>query len=221
MQKVNTTKNVWIQKDEDAVKLTPVASTSQEKTLSTADTSVTKEAIEDQNIVTASKVSEISHSVNNGESNLMTNLINSLSCAICSQLILDAAICPCSHGFCRACIETYHRTRNLLHHACPICNIKPIPAKKPPIKAHSAQIRLPDSDDEEDNEPVKGTIKATSSTPNIHKIESQNKGSMACYFRSCQLDSIVSFIVDASGPVAFQVLKIINFNKLFTKLDYM
>ena len=78
MQKVNTTKNVWIQKDEDAVKLTPVASTSQEKTLSTADTSVTKEAIEEQNIVTASKVSEISHSVNNGESNLMTNLINSL-----------------------------------------------------------------------------------------------------------------------------------------------
>jgi hypothetical protein len=33
-------------------------------------------------------------------------LLSSLQCPLCEQLLIDAVVLPCSHGFCRACVES-------------------------------------------------------------------------------------------------------------------
>ena len=56
-----------------------------------------------------------------------------LSCPLCGFILLDAAVMPCSHGFCMACIEThitkaFHRSQNSASadqkknvKLCPVC----------------------------------------------------------------------------------------------------
>jgi regulator of replication initiation timing len=33
-------------------------------------------------------------------------LLSCLQCPLCEQLLIDAVVLPCSHGFCRACVES-------------------------------------------------------------------------------------------------------------------
>mmetsp|Transcript_10109 Transcript_10109/g.15323 ORF Transcript_10109/g.15323 Transcript_10109/m.15323 type:complete len:396 (-) Transcript_10109:106-1293(-) len=42
-----------------------------------------------------------------------------LKCAICHLTLLDAVVMSCSHGFCRACIESHMKKGGSI---CPICN---------------------------------------------------------------------------------------------------
>ena len=45
-------------------------------------------------------------------------LESSLCCALCSQLLLDAVVAPCSHGFCLACLEKHIQCGD---DCCPCC----------------------------------------------------------------------------------------------------
>jgi hypothetical protein len=45
-------------------------------------------------------------------------LESSLCCALCSQLLLDAVVTPCGHGFCLACLEKHIQCGD---DCCPCC----------------------------------------------------------------------------------------------------
>lgn len=141
----------------------------------------------------------------------LASISSSLSCAICSSLLLDAVVCSCSHGFCRACIETYHRSRGFRRPTCPVCSVRPAPALRPPRKSHSAALaRAPDSDDEYQDEPLAvaapgGGAPAAVAALAVAPSEAVTRDQVACYFRSSHLDSVVSIVVEAGGPEAIAV----------------
>jgi hypothetical protein len=47
----------------------------------------------------------------------------SLSCILCNDILLDAVILKCSHGYCRVCIESHIRN---FESQCPNCNDAPV-----------------------------------------------------------------------------------------------
>jgi hypothetical protein len=56
-----------------------------------------------------------SHPTSSDQTNNMwmicgSSLLSCLNCAICSKLMIDSAVLPCSHGFCRACLECLWRS---------------------------------------------------------------------------------------------------------------
>jgi hypothetical protein len=119
-------------------------------------------------------------------------LLSSLHCPICSDILVDAVVTPCSHSFCHACIETHHRSRNMETPTCPVCNENTIRvAVRPPLKSHAGTLNT-DSD---------GNIK-----------HSNASSSIAAYFRCSYLDSIIMLLLDNSGEVALEVfISKINF----------
>ena len=44
-----------------------------------------------------------------------------LACALCALPLLDAVVLPCSHGFCRSCLEQHLRSGNKRGTGCPNC----------------------------------------------------------------------------------------------------
>ncbi len=52
----------------------------------------------------------------------LSSLRGSLTCTLCSNLLVDAVVLRCSHGFCRACVETHIRQ---YRSTCPVCNDAP------------------------------------------------------------------------------------------------
>ncbi len=120
-------------------------------------------------------------------------LARCVSCVLCSNLLLDAVVCPCSHGFCRACIEKYHRERQLGGASCPICNITPAPMHKPARK--SASLRLAE---EETSKPVPTSIDGSDDL-------SGNSKTTAQYVRCSQLDDAVSLLIEGSSAEEKQV----------------
>jgi hypothetical protein len=109
---------------------------------------------------------------------LREQLAASVACPLCSELLLDAVVCPCSHSFCWVCLEDFHRSRGLTVASCPVC------VRSRPQAAH------PDSD---------GSLLA--STGDGHEnIDGVGAGAgVAQYFRCAALDGLVGALLDMEG----------------------
>ena len=53
---------------------------------------------------------------------MVSALREALNCTLCSEILLDAVVLQCSHGYCRCCIERHVR---LYKSTCPVCNDRP------------------------------------------------------------------------------------------------
>jgi len=125
--------------------------------------------------------------IENSMLNTITTIEASLICFLCSELLLDAVVLSCSHGFCRACIESHWNKIDIDYDSkknktvslccfCPKCNI---------------------------NVSIRTTTSTTSSNSknrsngNINKSYNGQEGRMIYnYFRSDHLDNLVGIIVD-------------------------
>lgn len=63
----------------------------------------------------------------------VSSLAAQLTCTLCQQLLLDAVVLRCSHGFCRLCIEKHIQSEVS---TCPICRDPP-PVFLPPLASLS------------------------------------------------------------------------------------
>ena len=128
--------------------------------------------------------------------NIITTIEASLICFLCSELLLDAVVLSCSHGFCRACIEShwnknkqkididYNRKKNttvLSCCYCPKCNM-------------NVSIKTTSSTSSNSNY-------TNRSNNNINKNYNSQESrmidhSVSNYFRSDHLDNLVGIIVD-------------------------
>ena len=129
------------------------------------------------------------------------SLARCITCVLCSHLLLDAVVCPCSHGFCRACIEKYHRERQLGSASCPICNITPAPTHKPVRKSGLSSRQV-------EHESSTSTVTLVGESADL----SEEAKSKAQYIRCSQLDDAVSLLIDRSSEEEKQV-------RFFTSAD--
>lgn len=119
------------------------------------------------------------------------NLRNNLQCTLCEKLLIDAVVLPCSHGFCRACIETHwhpssgfnsNNTRNNYSSStsssgrsscsacrCPTCNI----SATSPLTVYTRQARTQSRE--------------------------------GYYIHSDHLDNLIWFVREGSAPALHQV----------------
>ncbi|KAM3573094.1 hypothetical protein VYU27_004906 [Nannochloropsis oceanica] len=74
-----------------------------------------------------------------GKAEVLAELEGELGCALCSELMVDAGVLPCSHAFCFSCIRAHFQQQPQQHRCCPVCR-EIVPASLPPYRSSNMDV---------------------------------------------------------------------------------